>query len=169
MEQASDCSNKPLWTPSLSTDLICSLRNCSHIHARECKTQLGKSSLGSFQACLDRRGGVVLQSCTAAWNMLVSVQSAASQQVEWSTAKGSVEDKFLTRRACTYLIISATFLTCLPKTCHRQSSYLSHRQCSSPLLLSHNHCVPHSLWSFGQETMEGKKPPSRQHSLHKFL
>lgn len=88
MEQASECSNKPLLSLSLSTDSTCWLRNRTRIHAREHKIQLGKS-LGSFQACLNCRAGFVLQSSKAcackhlsSLNMLASAWSVVSQQVE---------------------------------------------------------------------------------------
>lgn len=64
MEQASECSSKSLLSQRLSTDPVCWLKNCSHIHAREHKIQRGKS-LGSLQACLECRAGFVLQSCQA--------------------------------------------------------------------------------------------------------
>lgn len=117
--KALECSNKPLLFLSLSTDPICWHRNCSHIHARECKIQLRKS-LSSFRACLNCRAGSVLQSymsgavnTSATWTCLqVHGQQWASC---WSAVKRPTKGKFVTRRACTYLIISATSLTLLPR------------------------------------------------------
>lgn len=169
--KALECSNKPLLFLSLSTDPICWHRNCSHIHARERKIQLRKS-LSSFRVCLNCRAGPVLQSymsgavnTSAAWTCLqVHGQQWASC---WSAVKRPTKGKFVTRRACTYLIISATSLTLLPR--YATGRTVNFPTVNFPLLLSHNHCVPHSLWSFVQEMMEEKKPFSGEHSLHKFM
>lgn len=164
--------NKPLSSLSPSTNSVCWLFfiNCSDIHAREHKIQLRKP-LGSFQACLDCRTAFTLQSSTgcavhtsAAWMCLQKCgQSWANR---WSAQK----DFFLIKLCFCFskkkltLMISAPSLPPLP---HRGTSQSS--RCSFPLLLCHNHCVSHSLWSFVQETMEEKKALPREHSLHRFL